>query len=370
MKIIRIVTAFFVLLLIMSCKSEIKQPIDSKATKETVALYNRLYSLMERGIMLGHQDDLAYGHAWYKEAGRSDVKDVTGDYPAVIGWEIGHVEIGADYNLDSIYFSDMKSYIKETARRGGITTVSWHGDNIATGNTAWDCAQDTVVKSILKGGIHHEEFLTWLDRVADFFHDLKDDKGNPIPVIFRMYHEHTGNWFWWCAEQSTPEEYKQLWIMTVEYLRDKKQLHNLLYAYSPASVKSEEKYLERYPGDDYVDVIGFDSYVPGKTPESIEFYKNEMSENLEILSSYAQKSGKLPIVAETGMESVFYTEYFTQIVYPLISKYPISWILFWRNAWDEKLANHYYLPYKGHPAADDFKEFTDKDNILLLNDLR
>ena len=36
-------------------------PIDAKATKETVNLYRNLKKLLGKGIMFGHQDDLAYG---------------------------------------------------------------------------------------------------------------------------------------------------------------------------------------------------------------------------------------------------------------------------------------------------------------------
>src|SRR5436190_18227416 len=73
-------------------------PADKKATKETVALYNNLKKLLSKGFMFGHQDDLAYGVGWKYDAstssaGRSDIKDVTGDYPAVYGWELGHLEI-------------------------------------------------------------------------------------------------------------------------------------------------------------------------------------------------------------------------------------------------------------------------------------
>ena len=38
-------------------------PIDKKATKETVNLYNNLKKLLDKGIMFGHQDALAYGPA-------------------------------------------------------------------------------------------------------------------------------------------------------------------------------------------------------------------------------------------------------------------------------------------------------------------
>ncbi|MDR2148468.1 MAG: glycoside hydrolase family 26 protein, partial [Tannerella sp.] len=342
----------------------VKLPVDTAATAETVALYNRLFRLLDSGIMVGHQDDLAYGHSWYKEAGRSDVKDVTGDYPAVAGWELGHLEIGAEYNLDSVYFADMKQYIREHYDRGGVTTISWHGDNIVTGLTAWDCKQDSVVRTVLPGGSNHEKYLIWLDRLAAFFDGLKDAEGKAIPVIFRMYHEHSGNWFWWGSEQCMPEEYKQLWRMTVEYLRDTKNVHHLLYAYSPSETRDETHFLERYPGNEYVDIVGFDCYAGGKDSAAIARYGEALDRNLQIVTSYAQKSGKIPTIGETGMESVPYTTYFTQAVYPVIGKYKISWVLFWRNSYQSSMPQHFYVPFAGHPSAPDFKQFTDKDNIL------
>lgn len=361
--------------LLLSCNQKdvtmnLKLPIDKQSTRETIELYNRLFDSLDKGIMIAHQDALAYGHSWYREDGRSDVKDVTGDYPAVIGWELGHIEIGAELNLDSVYFSDMKRYIKETYSRGGITTASWHGDNIVTGNTTWDCAQDSVVRTILPNGSNHAKYLTWLDRLADFFLDLKDDNDKLIPVVFRIYHEHTGDWFWWCSKQCTPEEYKQLWVMTVEYLRDKKEVHNLLYAYSPSETRDEAHFLERYPGDDYVDILGYDCYVPVKDSTAIVSYKEAMDRNLKIVTEYAMKSGKLPIIGETGMESIPDTTYFTEVVYPIISKYKIAWVLFWRNAWESGKPDHFYAPWAGHSSAPDFKMFVEKPNILMNKDVK
>jgi mannan endo-1,4-beta-mannosidase len=345
-------------------------PIDKGATEETIKLYKRLFALKNKGIMVGHQETLSYGHDWYKEEGRSDVKDITGDYPAIVGCELGHIELKAEYSLDSVFFTDMRNNIIETNKRGGINTASWHVDNISTGSTSWDCKQDTVVKSILPNGVHHREYQKWMDRLGDFFLSLKDDNGKLIPIVFRMYHEHTGGWFWWGNKQCTPEEYKQLWIMTVEYLRDKKNVHNLIYAYSTATVKTEEEFFERYPGDEYVDILGYDCYAIKNEAKVLEAYKKSMDLNLKIITEYATKTNKIAIVGETGMESIPNATYFTEIVYPIISKYDISWILFWRNAWEADKPNHYYLPFKGHLAADDFVKFTKKENILMNKDIK
>lgn len=368
----KIFTLIVLSMCLISCKNKQaesleKQPADRLATPETVALYNKLFRLMDKGIMLAHQDALAYGHDWFNVQDKSDVRDVVGDYPAVIGTELGHIEIGASHNLDSIAFADMKRYAKEAHARGGINTFSWHGDNIVTGNTAWDCAQDSVVRSVLPGGVHHEKYLVWLDRLGDFFLDLKDEEGRYIPLVFRMYHEHTGDWFWWCARQCTPDEYKALWRMTFDYLTNTKNIHHLLYAYSPSDLRDEAHFLERYPGDEYVDMVAFDTYVQAKTEEGLRQYVAAMDNNLSIITAYARKSGKIPAIGETGMEAIPCSTYFTEYLLPVISKYQVSWVLFWRNAWEKP--DHFYAPYPGHSSAEDFVRFVEDPRILTNRDI-
>lgn len=63
---------------------------DPLATPETVALYKNLFSISKDHTLFGHQDDMAYGVRWKYEDGRSDIKSLTGEYPAVFGWDLGH----------------------------------------------------------------------------------------------------------------------------------------------------------------------------------------------------------------------------------------------------------------------------------------
>lgn len=344
-----------------------KSLVDKDATPATQALYRNMEASMQKGIMIGHQDDLAYGHSWYAKPGASDVKAVAGDYPAVTGWELGQVETGADRNLDSVYFSDMKRYIRQVYERGGINTVSWHAGNIATGKTAWDCGQDSVVRSLLPDGSNHQRFLKYLDRVAAFFMDLKDKNGELIPVIFRMYHEHTGSWFWWGAKQCTATEYNELYRMTVQYLRDLKGVHNLLYAFSPADIATEADFLSRYPGDAWVDIIGFDTYAYGTGQKDIGNYKTKINNGLSVVAKYAGKAGKIPVLSETGMEGVKLKNYFTQVLLPVIQNYKFSYVLFWRNAFDKP--EHFYVPYPGHESAADFVKMANTKGVLLNKEI-
>ena len=75
---------------------------DKNATPETENLYQNLILLQEKGFLFGHQDDLAYGVKWRYEEGRSDIKDVTGDYPALYGWDLGGIEHQKSNNIDGV----------------------------------------------------------------------------------------------------------------------------------------------------------------------------------------------------------------------------------------------------------------------------
>ena len=122
-------------------------------------LAGRLNTLVAEGkIAYAHQDDLAYGHAWCVEdwetdaLERSDVKAVAGKYPAMVGFDLGDIEHGADKNLDGVPFGLIRKAALAQIERGGMVTFSWHPDNIVTGGDAWVVSSDQVVKSILPGG--------------------------------------------------------------------------------------------------------------------------------------------------------------------------------------------------------------------------
>jgi hypothetical protein len=220
------------------------RPSDPKANRRTRELYASLHSLPGKGIMFGHQDDLAYGIGWKYVPGESDVKRVAGDYPAVYGWDLGHLEMGDTRNIDQVPFDAMRRFIRDGYRRGGVITLSWHLHNPANGGSSWDTT--AAVRQVLPGGDKHALYLSWLSRLADFLGSL-EHKGKPIPVLFRPYHELTGSWFWWGEKNCTPEEYIALWRMTADYLRQTRKLNNILLVYSTAEFIDEAHFLERYP---------------------------------------------------------------------------------------------------------------------------
>ena len=153
-------------------------------------------------IAFGHQDDPCYGVGWKYESGRSDIREVTGEYPAVYGFDLGRIELGWKVNLDSVPFDKTRQYIQEAYERGGIITLSWHLNNPLTGGTAWD-NKPGAVASILPGGEKNSLYTLWLDRVAEFLNSCKAKNGEQVPIILRLFHELNGGWFWWGKGQCT-----------------------------------------------------------------------------------------------------------------------------------------------------------------------
>ncbi|WP_049782656.1 glycoside hydrolase family 26 protein [Maribacter sp. HTCC2170] len=255
---------------------------DKQADISSRYLMQRIRAIPNSGYAFGHQDATAYGMGWKNEGDiyKSDVHEVVGDHPAIYGFELGHLELGHSHNLDTVNFDLMRKLIKKAHNDGGIITISWHPDNPVTKKSAWD--PSPAVSQVLEGGLLSPKYRAWLTRIAGFIKSLKTKSGKSIPVVFRPYHEMNGSWFWWGQGNCTPKDFKLLWRETFEFFTNTHNVHNLLYCYSSDAVKSEKEYLDFYPGDDYVDILGMDLY-----------HKNGTSEYIEILNTNLDLLGKL-----------------------------------------------------------------------------
>ena len=342
------------------------RPVDDDIPGDRI-LAMRLLAVADEGkVMYGHQDDLSYGHSWKvtdwenDDLERSDVKDVSGKYPAVIGFDLGGIELGDSCNLDGVPFGLIRKATLTHRSRGGVVTFSWHLRNPLTGGDSWDVSSDQVVASVLEGGEKHEEFLVWLDRLADFLNTL-----GHAPVIFRPWHENIGSWFWWGGKLCTAEQYKALYRLTRDRLTEKGVV-NLLWCYSPNGPLSAEEYLSRYPGDDIVDILGTDlyEYNNGDLEAAGSAYMANLKEMLTTLTAISKEHLKLMCLSETGLEGIPDPRWWTERLFPAIQGFPICYLLTWRNAHDRP--GHFYGPWKGFENESDFKQFSEKKEIVLL----
>lgn len=341
------------------------EPTDKLATPETRNLYLNLQRLSKKKQMLfGHQDDLYRGKGWENVPGRSDIKELTGQYPAVLGSDLGKIELGGEKNVSWQKFTTQTTHIQQFYRQGGVNTIAWHMNNPVDPTQGMKSTQDSTIYYLFADPKLIERYHSWMDAAADYLLSLKGDNGEPVPVLLRLFHEHTGSWFWWGKSHCTPEEYIKMFRYTVDYLRNTRNVHNLLIVYCPDVFETPEEYLERYPGDAYVDVLGFDLYDKDRWHPA-NTYVDKGRRMIRILNDINKDKKKVTAVAETGFNHIPVYNWFTKTVMPVIKNSGISYVVLWSIG-----KNNFFSPYIGHPSAPDFQKLAKKKWLLFEEDVR
>lgn len=330
------------------------------ATDETSTLYVNMKNLSKDHIMFGHMEDNQTGYdGWLNVPGRSDVFEVTGAYPTVYGFDFGRFVL---FRPDEVAEKDadaIRDEVIEAYKRNGVITFSWHYNNpVSQGSFYWKKSPVLAVNKILYDAKYNEIFNNDLKKIARFAASAKyDDK--LIPIIFRPFHEMDGDWFWWGNTHCTAEEYKLLYRYTVAYLRDNLHVKNLIYAWSPdCKFSTKEKYLERYPGNQYVDLVGMDEYSDLKVGKSPYVAAGKF----KIVSDFATENKKVAALTETGLENVTQADWYTAMLLKALkaNQVQLAYAMTWANHPDS-----YWTPYKGHPAEQDFINFKNDPYVLF-----
>ena len=362
--------AFIVLAYAQISFSQKSSLIDADATKETKALYKNLGKLAKKHTLFGHQHATEYGHGWEGEENRSDVKSVTGSHPAVIGIDLNGITTGTEAGIQR-NGQKLKKIVEDTYNRGGVITVAWHFSNpVSKGGFYWvDSVSKPAVKYLIPGGAAHRQYKGILKGIANWANNVRGTDGRIVPMIFRPYHEFDGGWFWWGKPHSTKEEFISLWRFTVSYLRDSLKVHNFIYCFSPDNLfNTEAEFLDRYPGDEWVDMVGMDNY--GDMGRDGKYDVEAAIRKLAIVDTYARKTGKLAAFTETGLESIPNKTWWTETLLKVMraSQFRLCYVLVWRN--DKTSRTHYYAPFPSHSSVPDFLKFYNDPYTLFENDLK
>ncbi|MCJ8163415.1 glycoside hydrolase family 26 protein [Pontibacter sp. E15-1] len=353
-------------LFLVGCSAS--KPIDAAATSETKALYQNLGKLSKKHTLFGHQHATEYGHGWSGDQNRSDVASVTGSHPAVVGVDFSGFS-GRSPQAIAQAKEAVRQNVVDTYNRGGVTTAAWHFSNpVSPGGFYWvDSLSLPAVRYIIPGGEAHAQYKEILDGIGAWAHSVRGADGKLAPVIFRPFHEFDGGWFWWGKPYASREEFISLWQFTVSYLRDSLDVHNFIYAFTPDNkFRTEAEFLERYPGDAWVDMVGMDNYGDmGRDRYAVD----TAAMKLKIVSDYAKKAGKLAAFTETGLESIPDTAWWTNTLLRTMKRddMRLSYVLVWRN--DIRSPTHYYAPYPGQVSIPDFMRFYHDDYTLFEKDL-
>ena len=306
----------------------------------------------------------------------SDCKNLTGSHPAIVG-------------VDTLSFlgyegkmNDLVTVVKNMHRQGLIVTLSSHMPNFTLGGdefydyspnyTDGDCG-----RRILPGGDLNDKYKRFLDLIAEFASICIDVEGEKIPMIFRPFHECNGDWFWWGKSFMTDEEFKELFRYTIDYLMDDKGVDNLAVCYSPNGfIGSEEEYLSRYPGDEYIDIMGLDLY--NDKPHKGDGFFQKLSSSLNVVYDIALEKNKITALTEIGYRSLetengyfeglapidnTVPDWFTQLLNAVISTESgrrLAYMATWANFSDTQ----FWIPF----ATEDFRHEMCTDFIRFVED--
>jgi hypothetical protein len=215
---------------------------NANSSREAEALYRYLLDINGKRILSGQMwvpwgiDELKY------------IEQKTGKSPALRG-------------IDFIHQRDNEIEVKNAINwwnKGGIPTIMWHwgAPGIGEGYENSKASVD-IDNCFTEGTREHTAFWYELKTKADLLEKIRDAN---VPVLWRPFHELNGHWFWYGKQG--PEKFKRLWITMYDYFVQERKLNNLIWVlcYTGSPDKNW------FPGDQYVDIAGADSYDGGDHP--------------------------------------------------------------------------------------------------------
>ncbi len=210
-----------------------------KSTAKTQALYNYLCDTYGKNVISGQQESTWMGSENYEF---DIIKNASGKYPAIRG---------LDYMGDD--FSGCNRRAKQWYEMGGIVTICWHCGSDFRGSHTESLDSDLNWSSALTPGTNeYNALIAGMDKGAKALLELKEAG---IPVIWRPFHEFDGKWFWW--GKGGAENFKKLWRIMYDRYTNYWGLDNLIWNLGYCGDVNSGW----YPGDEYVDIIGADTYV-------------------------------------------------------------------------------------------------------------
>lgn len=240
-------------------------PVNPNATGEACRLLQYLYRTAGNRIITGQHTQTVPMEE------RSHIHQLTGKYPKLLEFELLSYSPNIPYedaSPECLTEVAENRYTMDTAlqwakENDGIVCLCFHWFSPLGGRDKSFYARNTDFdpsRVLIAGSVEREAFFHDLDRIAL---QLQRFRAENIPVLWRPLHEAEGDWFWWGSKG--PEVAKELYKLLFHYYVDEKHLDNLLWVWSAPAYNG-------YPGDEYVDVIGWDIYA---TEHTVTDYKTE-----------------------------------------------------------------------------------------------
>lgn len=260
-------------------------PVNKNATEKAKALLGYLADAAGKSILTGQHTQTNPMEEYQL------IHDLTGHYPKVVGFEMLSYSPNINYDdaseecLTEVYENrdTLKTALRIAETTDSILCFCFHWFSPLGGrdkafymkNTDFDAR-----KVLIEGTPEREAFYSDLEKIAK---ELLVFKERDIPILWRPFHEAEGQWFWWGAQGGAVT--KEMYLLMYNLFVNKYHLDNLLWVWSAPTKES-------YPGDEYVDVIGWDIYLGSKE------YTDYADKYEELIANTTTK--KVPAITEVG----------------------------------------------------------------------
>ncbi|MGN0621320.1 MAG: glycosyl hydrolase [Porcipelethomonas sp.] len=261
-----------------------RQLSNPNASDSAKRLYNYLCDQYGNHILSGQQEYCgSHNYNLYADPGNyikdneqefEYIKEKTGKMCAVRGIDFLNYRSNASWDDNAA-----ERTIQWVNEYKGIATVVWHW-SVPSEEGSTDCnfyvesASDkyttfSISKALEEGTWENEVLMADIAEIAKQLTKLKEAD---VPVLWRPLHEAEGGWFWWGAEG--PENCKKLYRLLYDQLTNVYGLDNLIWVWTGYSFSTSADW---YPGDDVVDILGYDKYnavdgMPNLSSISSTFY--------------------------------------------------------------------------------------------------
>ena len=221
---------------------------NQNADETTKAIYEYIKSLSDKQVLSAQQESTWMGSPDYEML---YIKGKTGKYPAMRG---------LDYMNDD--FKGVNERAIQWWNDGGLVTICWHTGCHFSGE--WSHAMKTEIEDwdavLTEGTEENKTFVEGMDKAAEALLELQEQG---VTVLWRPFHEFDGKWFWWGKGGS--ENFIKLWQMMYDRYTNHWGLNNLIWVLGYSG--NGQDYDKWYPGDEYCDIVGADSYNGGAQGE-------------------------------------------------------------------------------------------------------
>lgn len=210
---------------------------NSDSDNRTRRIFEYICDNFGTNIIAAQQESIWMGSPEYE---MDHIQKITGKLPAIRG---------LDFKAND--FDGVVSRSIDWTKRGGLVTICWH-TGVAISDYPESKSDDPDFERLFTSGTEENTTLmsSW-NRAAEALGDLQKAG---VTVLWRPFHEFDGKWFWW--GKGGAENFKRLWRLMYDKFTNEYKLNNLIWILGYAD-NVENGW---YPGDEYCDIIGSDTY--------------------------------------------------------------------------------------------------------------